>query len=236
MQEKNISNPWLGLQTYTESDVLYGRDNDIRILSQYIFSDSETVLYGKSGIGKSSLLNAGIVPLARMKGYVPVTIRLVHEQNAVSYTSQIIEKIESCGIKFEEGFDTKSMNLWNLFHLKQFEKDGSPCPLLIIFDQFEEIFTLQQNSQKKMDFFHELADVINDINPSSPSSIDTTSTVPTLDGAGGGDNFLDDIDLEIPDNSQTYYNNNEIHLVFTLREDFLSEFEYYLNSAALYRP
>lgn len=227
MQEKNISNPWLGLQTYTESDVLYGRDNDIRILSQYIFSDSETVLYGKSGIGKSSLLNAGIVPLARMKGYVPVTIRLVHEQNAVSYTSQIIEKIESCGIKFEEGFDTKSMNLWNLFHLKQFEKDGSPCPLLIIFDQFEEIFTLQQNSQKKMDFFHELADVINDINPSSPSSIDTTSTVPTLDGAGGGDNFLDDIDLEIPDNSQTYYNNNEIHLVFTLREDFLSEFEYY---------
>ena len=52
MQEKNISNPWLGLQTYTESDVLYGRDNDIRILSQYILYDSETVIYGKLGIGK----------------------------------------------------------------------------------------------------------------------------------------------------------------------------------------
>lgn len=227
MHDNNISNPWLGLQTYSEGDVLYGRDNDIRNLSQYIFTDSETVLYGKSGIGKSSVLNAGIVPLARMKGYVPITIRLVHEQNATSYTSQIIEKLESCGIKCEKEFDTHSMNLWKLFHLKQFEKDGTPCPLLIIFDQFEEIFTLQQNSQKKIEFFHELADVINDIIPSSLNDIDNESKASVINDNAGDNILLDDIDFEIPDNSQTYYNNNEIHLVFTLREDFLSEFEYY---------
>ena len=59
MENKNLTNPWKGLNFYTEGEVLYGRNAEIQSLSQYIFNNTQTVLYGRSGIGKSSILNAG---------------------------------------------------------------------------------------------------------------------------------------------------------------------------------
>ena len=66
------NNPWKGLDIYREGDIIYGRDEDIRKLSQYVLGYNETVLYGRSGIGKSSLLNAGILPVARIAGFIPI--------------------------------------------------------------------------------------------------------------------------------------------------------------------
>ena len=45
------NNPWKGLNFYVEGEVLYGRDREIESLSQYIINNTQTVLYGKSGIG-----------------------------------------------------------------------------------------------------------------------------------------------------------------------------------------
>ena len=78
MEEFVRKNPWLGLESYKEGEILYGRDDDIRDLSQCVLNDIDTLLYGKSGIGKSSILNAGILPAARRNGYLPVLIRLSH--------------------------------------------------------------------------------------------------------------------------------------------------------------
>ena len=51
MENKNLTNPWKGLNFYTEGEVLYGRNAEIQSLSQYIFNNTQTVLYGSSGIG-----------------------------------------------------------------------------------------------------------------------------------------------------------------------------------------
>ena len=75
MEEQNKKNPWLGLESYKEGEILYGRDDDIRDLTQCVLSDIDTLLYGRSGIGKSSILNAGIIPAARRNGYLPVLVR-----------------------------------------------------------------------------------------------------------------------------------------------------------------
>lgn len=45
-----------------EQDRFFGRDDDIRELHALIALEKVVVLFGKSGHGKSSLLNAGIVP------------------------------------------------------------------------------------------------------------------------------------------------------------------------------
>ena len=45
-------NPWKGLNFYVEGETLYGRDSEIQRLTQFIVNNSQTVLYGKSGIGK----------------------------------------------------------------------------------------------------------------------------------------------------------------------------------------
>ena len=70
-------NPWLGLKSYREGEILYGRDEDIRSLSQQILNDTDTVLYGRSGIGKSSIINAGVIPSARRHNIKPIYIHLL---------------------------------------------------------------------------------------------------------------------------------------------------------------
>lgn len=74
------ANPWIGLESYREGEVLYGRDEDIRNLLECILNDRDTLLYGRSGIGKSSILNAGIFPVARVQGFLPVVVRLSHRE------------------------------------------------------------------------------------------------------------------------------------------------------------
>lgn len=229
-------NPWLGLQTYKEGDVLYGRDDDIRNLSQYILTDSETVLFGKSGIGKSSVLNAGVIPMARVRGIVPVNIRLAHDSEAEPYTIQIYNKIKAAGIYCGEIKD--GMQLWELFHSNYFKNEkGERVKLLIIFDQFEEIFTLQQNAQKKIEFFKELANHVNDVMPRSlsgethsDSNYDELEEIKLKEKEEGTEIILDNMDFSLSEKSADYSHDNDIHIVLTLREDFLSEFEYYTSA------
>ena len=87
-------NPWLGLKTYKEGQILYGRSEEIRLLSQNIITNVQTIIYGKSGIGKSSILNAGVFPIARHANLFPVDIRLVH--NDIPYIAQIKKRVIEC--------------------------------------------------------------------------------------------------------------------------------------------
>lgn len=247
MKAHSRKNPWLGLESYKEGEVLYGRDDDIRDLIQCVLNDVDTLLYGKSGIGKSSILNAGILPAARRSGYFPIIIRLSHK-DAEGYLFQIREAILSsmeissedkeavgrCIREVVECKDSGKESMYEFFHRHTFhDKDGRRIKLLIIFDQFEEIFTLQSDESRKRVFFAQMADLLNDIMPaelqnatdghSGPMELIDTSTMVK-------DDLFDDIDFGINPDIPEYVGDNDIHFVFTIREDFLSEFEYYTAS------
>lgn len=234
MEETKINNPWLGLESYKEGEVLYGRDEDIRDLSQRVLNDTDTLLYGKSGIGKSSILNAGIIPAARRYGYQPVLVRLSHKEKQ-SYLQQIKDAIANEMVSTQEVVkckDAEKESLYEYFHRQTFHNaEGKRIKLLIIFDQFEEIFTLQEDESKKKRFFAELADFLNDVMPADLQHDATAPTEPqkkmTVIGAGNFGNLFNDLKLGADNDLPEYVTDNEIHLVFTIREDFLSEFEYY---------
>ena len=225
--EQTIQNPWLGLKAYSEGTILYGRDEDTINLAQLVFYHTDSVLYGKSGIGKSSLLNANLLPMARRHGLHPITIRLDHHEGANTYLNQVENAIENSGISIKQVVETNTPTpvFWELFHCNRFFKSGKQVPLLIIIDQFEEIFTQQTNQNKRLSFFKEMADFINDIKPriltkecSKPTSIEEIKDI----------DELHDINFENPtEYGGKYVEDNEIHLLFSLREDFLSEFEYH---------
>lgn len=263
MEEFVRKNPWLGLESYKEGEILYGRDDDIRDLSQCVLNDIDTLLYGKSGIGKSSILNAGILPAARRSGYLPVLIRLSHKEkhsylyqinqaifNAIlnSPTSglgtdvyitngdQTLNETQSLIREVVPCKDTEAESFYEYFHRHTFHNlNGDRLKLLIIFDQFEEIFTLQDDVQKKKNFFTHLADLLNDIMPDELQqkveiSSDTQEEI-IVGGESDFENIFDDLNLGIENNLPEYVTDNDVHFVFTIREDFLSEFEYY--SAAI---
>lgn len=56
--------PYVGLQPYTEDDreYFFGRDREQRVICSNLYAAPLTVLYGASGVGKSSVLRAGVVP------------------------------------------------------------------------------------------------------------------------------------------------------------------------------
>ena len=61
--------------TERESDRFFGRDEDIEALVRTIRLNRMTVLTGKSGMGKSSLLQAGVVPQLEEEGYTAIPVR-----------------------------------------------------------------------------------------------------------------------------------------------------------------
>ena len=100
------NNPWLGLASYQEKDaeLFFGRKREIALLCEVIKQNYSTVIYGKSGMGKTSLINAGLIPLLNNDSFLPVSIKLEHNSSR-SYTQQIIEavtcKLEEHGCEVE---------------------------------------------------------------------------------------------------------------------------------------
>lgn len=235
-QTTNI-NPWKGLNFYKEGDVIYGRNSEIESLSHCIFNNTQTVLFGKSGIGKSSILNAGIFPLARKKGMIPVPIRFNHD-NGFSYVEQVRLAIANSGAEAHEivpVIDPKKETLWEYLHRNIFfDKDGKRTQLLIVLDQFEEIFTLQKDEKTKLAFFDDIADLINDIIPLYIVNANKKQGGGNEEKAHEVSGNLDDIDIDIDINETSalasenkYLQKIDHHFVFTLREDFLSYLERY---------
>jgi WD40 repeat protein len=60
--------PYKGLHAYTEADgeYFFGRDSDRDLVIANLMAGRLTVLYGPSGVGKSSLLQAGVMPHLRL--------------------------------------------------------------------------------------------------------------------------------------------------------------------------
>ena len=95
------SNPWAGLSSYqdpkyTDNPLKFsGREDDIYDLTRMVMKNIFVTLYGKSGIGKTSLLNAGVFPSLREAGFLPVSLRLNIETADCSFQKYIITRLEN---------------------------------------------------------------------------------------------------------------------------------------------
>ncbi len=228
-------NPWLGLESYQENQIIFGRNEEIEDLTQRVLNDIDTIVYGKSGIGKTSVINAGVLPIVRENGFIPVVLRLDHSNNK-SYISQIKEAIGK-DVEVVETASAKNVDkelFWEFFHRHEFFVDGERAKLILVFDQFEEIFTLQQTTVARTEFFKEFAYVLNNVMPKeiafNSDDLKTEETVESdiqVEGFASMSNLFNNIKDGVVCPEAQYVNDNNIHFIFILREDFLSEFEFY---------
>jgi hypothetical protein len=77
MPEATVKCPYVGLRPFEEgdADLFFGRGRESRVISANLQSEPVTILYGSSGVGKSSVLQAGVLP----------RLRKLHENVAVTY-------------------------------------------------------------------------------------------------------------------------------------------------------
>ena len=145
--------PWLGLSSFSESvgDFFFGREAEVRGLTERVRQRPLTVLFGPSGLGKSSLLNAGVVPRLRQAGYLPLLVRVIYDRELQPKTpeQQIIEQWLQLSAAQRSLAERPPESLWELLHDPAYglvqDESGSGEPLLrpvLILDQFEEVFTL----------------------------------------------------------------------------------------------
>jgi len=158
----NPDNPYLGLRPYTEQeqDRFFGRDSEIHILTDKILAHRLTLLVAASGVGKSSLLQAGVMPALRATGMADL---VYHNDWAVNPDADLktslvkhLKKKQRVTADYQADF---TLPLAEFIRLHSLLCEGS---LVILLDQFEEFFYYQRFSQQREPFIHELAGAIQD--------------------------------------------------------------------------
>ena len=165
--------PWLGLASFTEDTrgFFFGRDEEVAELARRVQRKLLTVLFGQSGLGKTSILRAGLVPRLRGQGYCPIYVRIAYSADAPEPGEQIKQTIlqtaRHSGEWTQSGVATAGESLWEFLHHRDDvlrDESGRTLIPLLIFDQFEEIFTLAQSDEagraRAARFIDDLADLV----------------------------------------------------------------------------
>lgn len=148
-------NPWPGLRPFTEKDrdFFFGREREIAELLELVEQSPAVVLYGQSGLGKTSLIQAGLFPELKRLDFLPFRIRFDHSEDAPPLAEQIktalTDELDRAGVHAPR--PTPEETLWEYFHRRDLDLWGPGNRLLtpvIVVDQFEEVFTLGQRSEK----------------------------------------------------------------------------------------
>lgn len=163
--QENIRPEWNMLDSYREGQVIFGRNREIDQLTDSIWANVQTIIYGKSGIGKTSMLQAGIYPRLRKLNFFPVLIRLsFYSGDYVSTVKECVTreaeredetigKMRLTPVMLDKELDVGSASLFQFFSkIKFVDSVGNAHIPVLIFDQFEEQINNRQNWGKTVDF------------------------------------------------------------------------------------
>jgi tetratricopeptide (TPR) repeat protein len=167
----DAENPWPGLESFRENDAFFfhGRDQEAADLFRLVKRESLTILFSRSGLGKTSLLRAGLFPRLRAETYLPFYIRLDYALTDEPLSEQVratIKKAVELG-ECEAPPLPSDRSLWECLHTKDADfwnrKNVLVTPVFV-FDQFEEIFTLgtrtDEHRARSDAFLKDLSDLI----------------------------------------------------------------------------
>jgi tetratricopeptide (TPR) repeat protein len=209
--------PWLGLDSFSEETRQYfhGREEEVGELARRVQRKTLSVLFGQSGLGKTSILRAGIVPRLRKEGFCPVYVRIDYSRESPAPSQQIKQAIfratEALGKWTRPGSAVPGESLWEFLHHRDdilVDERGNTLIPLLIFDQFEEIFTLGQMDDfgraRAAEFIEDLADLVENRPPRAIEAM---------------------LDVEDSIVERFDFNRADYRILIALREDYLAHLE-----------
>ncbi|HTE24178.1 CHAT domain-containing protein [Flavitalea sp.] len=153
-----------GFNSFTDTDLsnqlFFGREKLSQTLLFSILSENLTVLYSKSGYGKTSILQAGVFKLLREQTYYPLYLRLNKNDGNLqdlikSALSENIHKDFEILVKQEqvslEQFLAET-EIWSV--------DNKLATPVLVFDQLEEIFSVDYSDSDRRDFIGQISDLL----------------------------------------------------------------------------
>ncbi|HEX6107112.1 MAG TPA: hypothetical protein VFZ26_16100 [Gemmatimonadales bacterium] len=159
--------PYRGISSYRLRDagVLFARDEQIERLTQLITVYRGALVFGESGVGKTSMLNAGFVPEALALGYLPERVRLRRDPAAPIVIEHVGLETSASGLTLPSNFavegsgpEPSAMSTAErlgagrslALGIEEFRALlaalGPEHGALLVFDQFEELVTLFEDA------------------------------------------------------------------------------------------
>jgi hypothetical protein len=152
--------PYRGLAHYDEDYAAFfvGRESDVEVVIANLHAAPLTLLYGESGVGKTSVLMAGVVP--RLNAAPGVAIAVFREWQRPDFAAALDAEVRRAlraaapdAVQPEPGLPFDAL----------LERSASLLggPLFLVFDQFEEYFLYHAEVQGTTGFEAEFARAVN---------------------------------------------------------------------------
>ncbi len=140
-----------------ENTVFFGRKREAKKLYNLIKAKPLVVLFSKSGIGKSSLINAGLEPLLEVDYFQVIKVRL--QSTNISSVETVINELKPFVNETKLKNHSKGKpGFWEYLRACDFKRGEEELTPILIFDQFEEFFEHDKKDQKALN--QELADMV----------------------------------------------------------------------------
>lgn len=189
-------NPYIGPRSFRMGETLYGRTREVYDLAGLLIAERIVLLHSPSGAGKTSLIQAALIPQLEERGFLPLpVIRVNTEPPEMSGGTGANRYVLSVLLSLEEGVpESQRLPLADLAALTldeylnqrasliiqtRFEQfphadaedtddvytDDIPDAELLLFDQFEEILTIDPtDTDAKEAFFIQLGTMLRNRN------------------------------------------------------------------------
>jgi tetratricopeptide (TPR) repeat protein len=164
-------NPYVGPRPFErwDRDLFFGRDREANEVLSLVIAHRALLLYAQSGAGKTSLLNAKLIPLlekegfeilpvARVRGLIPEDIQPKDIPNLYVFNT-----LMSWTEKEADPRRLAQMSLADFLKEREHltDEEGLPSARVVIFDQFEELFAFyQEHWEDREKFFEQVRDAL----------------------------------------------------------------------------
>jgi hypothetical protein len=165
--------PYKGLVPYTEADSKYffGRESERETIGGNLKASPLTVLYGASGVGKSSVIRAGVVceinQVARNQSrrgkrpsFIAICCQDWRDDPMGSAAEAVKRTLESLKIPVQKAVGTNGSE--DLYSLLRANVDSAEARLLLVLDQFEEYLRYHGSNESSHRMDEALAEIVND--------------------------------------------------------------------------
>lgn len=155
-----------GVEPFTEEDqtIFFGRDDDTRELLRLTNLENLVVFYGKSGLGKTSLINVKILPKLQIESnFQPILMRLSnYNEKSPSNPAEVFDNQlhhDNTVKTYIDDIPVSHVTLWqSLKKLQLTNNTYSSGQFILVIDQFEELFTYPEGVEE---FGNQLSDILN---------------------------------------------------------------------------